>query len=282
MTTSGEAEPDRDAALLAEARGAARRAGAHLLASFRTGVEIELKGRNDLVSALDRESEELIVSALREGLGEIRVIGEEGGVTGPLSDEEWIIDPLDGTANYLHGHPCWSVSIACLRNGVPVVGVVYEPLADNLFSAVRGQGAFWNDDSIAVSRTTSMSEAFLATGFPFRAHPALDLYLGIFRRVFLGVRGIRRCGSAALDLAHVAAGVYDGFFEFRLSKWDVAAGIVLIEEAGGVVSDLDGGGEVLTSGNIVAGAPQIHSELRSWVAEDASEALLEELCPLSH
>ena len=280
-TSEGDVDHGRDSVLLDVAQGAARRAGRHLLDSFRTGVEIELKGRNDLVSALDRDSEALIIDALQNQLGEVRVIGEEGGVVGPESDEEWVIDPLDGTANYLHGHPCWSVSIACLRRGRPSVGVVYEPLADNLFSAVLGRGADWNGDPISVGRPESMDEAFLATGFPFRAHPALDVYLKIFRRVFLGVRGIRRCGSAALDLAHVAAGIYDGFFEFRLSMWDIAAGIVLIEEAGGVVSDLDGGHQMLRSGNIVAGAPSVHAELRAWVAEEASEELLAQLCPLA-
>jgi myo-inositol-1(or 4)-monophosphatase len=191
-----------------------------------------------------------------------------------------VIDPLDGTSNFLQGLPLFCTSVACCREGRPVAGVIVEPLTGAVYSAVRGGGAFRDGERLAVSDQPGLDGAFLATGFPFRALAALDLYLAAFREVFLHARAIRRCGSAALDLAWTAAGIFDGFFEFRLSPWDLAAGALLVEEAGGRVSDLDGGSDYWTGGNVVAGNPAVWRELRAAVARHADEARLNEADPV--
>ena len=266
---------------------AAAEAGAEVLCHYfeaiRNGtssLRIEEKARNDLVSRADRESEELIVERIQRDFPDHSFLAEEGGTRGPESELQWIIDPLDGTANFLQGLPIWSISIACRHRGELVLGVVLEPLGGSLFSAALGEEATWNDRPLTVSNNPDPARAFLATGFPFRAHPALDLFLAVFRDVFMEVRAIRRCGSAALDLAHVAAGIYDGFFEFRLSTWDVAAGAFLVRQAGGLVTDLDGGEGFLRSGNIVAGTPVLQPRLLEWVRRHADEAMLDRLVPL--
>ena len=245
------------------------------------GLEIEIKSKNDLVSRADRESEQAIVAALLGRFPDHKVLGEEGGWRGARGEWEWIVDPLDGTANYLQGLPIWSISIACRHRDRLVVGVVYDPCGNQMFAAADGLGATRNGLPMRVAQNASPSDAFVSTGFPFRARAALDPFLAVFRRTFLGVRAIRRCGSAALDLANTAAGVYDAFFEFRLSPWDVAAGTVLIEQAGGVVSDIDGGDDFLRSGNIVAGSEVMHAQLCQWIAEITSQAEILELVPIT-
>ena len=287
-------DPDHLSAVAADA---ARAGGAVLRRLFGAdALDVRRKGQNDFVTRADDESEEAVVGVIRNAFPEHAILAEESGAFGGpargTAEVEWIIDPLDGTTNFLQGLPVWCVSVACRRCAEPaapgagaesgasdelLAGAVYEPLGDRLFSAVRGGGATLDGAPIRVSERPGLDGAFLSTGYPFRAHAALDLYLRAFREVFHSARAIRRCGAAALDLAFTAAGVYDGFFELRLSPWDVAAGVLLIREAGGTVSDLDGGDLVLTRGNLVAGAPGVQRELRRAVARHADEATLQEL-----
>jgi myo-inositol-1(or 4)-monophosphatase len=268
--------------LLETAVLAARAGGEVLLRHFRGGdLDVRLKAENDYVTRADRESEAAIAALIRDRHPGDHLLGEEGGAhAGGRGVRQWLIDPLDGTTNFLHGLPVFSVSVACREAGELVAGVVLDPLADNLFTATRGAGAHWNGRPMRVSTRAGLRAAFLATGYPFRAQAALDVYLDIFREIFQHTGAIRRCGSAALDLAYTAAGIYDGFFEFRLSPWDLAAGVLLIQEAGGMVSDLDGGARFLESGNLLAGGPQVWPALRAAVARHASEARLQELVPV--
>ena len=268
--------------LLETAVLAARAGGEVLLRHFGSGdLEVRLKAQNDYVTRADRESEAAIAELIRARHPGDHVLGEEGGAhAGGRGERQWLIDPLDGTTNFLHGLPVFAVSVACREAGELVAGVVLDPLADNLFTAAHGAGAHWNGRPMRVSARAGLQAAFLATGYPFRAQAALGVYLDIFREIFQHTGAIRRCGSAALDLAYTAAGIYDGFFEFRLSPWDLAAGVLLIQEAGGVVSDLDGGNRFLASGNLLAGGPQVWPALRAAVARHASEAKLQELVPV--
>ena len=279
---------DTPAALLATAREAAVAGGRVLLRYFRDeGLEISRKAENDFVTQADHESEEAVVAVIRRRHPEHRILAEEGGqrVAGS-SDEtdaattpEWLIDPLDGTTNFLQGLPVFCTSVACRLGGRVLAGVVLDPLRDDLYAAARGGGTTLNGHPVSVSDRPGMDGAFLATGYPFKAKPALDTYLAVFRDAFGQARSIRRCGAAALDLAHTAAGIYDGFFEFRLSPWDIGAGVLLVEEAGGRVSDLDGGDDYFRSGNVIAGAPGVHRELQALVARHAGEARIDELVP---
>ncbi|MEE2777039.1 MAG: inositol monophosphatase family protein [Acidobacteriota bacterium] len=265
--------------IIAVAIEAARRGGEVLERYFGDVTLVaEDKAQNDYVSRADRESEDAVVGAIRSAFPGHTVLGEEGGESvGEASSEyRWIVDPLDGTTNFLRGVPYFCVSIACQRRGETVAGVVLDPIRDDLFVASRGGGASRNGEPIQV-REQALKGAFLATGFPFKAHPALETYLAIFRDLFLETRAIRRCGAAALDLAYTARGVYDGFFEFRLQPWDLAAGALLIEEAGGAVSDLDGGDAYVDGGSLLAGTPEVVDGLRSVVARHTSEAHLESL-----
>lgn len=238
---------------------AARRAGDVLLSHWRrlSAGDVEEKAQNDFVSRADRESEAAIVETLLSRFPDDGIVGEEGARRASASGREWLVDPLDGTSNFIAGFPFWCVSIGARSNGRLVAGVVWDPLRQELYAAESGAGAFRNGRPLRVAARESARGAFLATGFPFRAHDELDAYLAIFRSLFLEARAIRRAGSAALDLAHVAAGVFDGFFEFRLSPWDIAAGAVLIEEAGGIVRDFDGGSGYLESGDVAAGSPGV-------------------------
>lgn len=266
--------------LLAAATDAARAGGAVLRRLFGTStLDVRRKGANDFVTRADHESERAVVGVIRERFGDHAILAEEAGALVGSSDYEWVIDPLDGTTNFLQGLPVWCVSVACHRGGDLLAGAVYEPLSDRMFAAAKGQGATLDGAPMTVSDRAGLDGAFLATGYPFRAHAALDAYLGAFRDVFRRCRAIRRCGAAALDLAFTAAGVYDGFFEFRLSPWDIAAGVLLIREAGGVVTDLDGGERFLERGNLVAGARGVQEELRQTVARHADEAALARLTP---
>ncbi len=260
----------------------AARAGAEVLRRYfrSSDLEVSNKGRHDLVSQADYESEEQIVATIRRRYPDHRILAEEGGASAGDSEFEWLIDPLDGTANFVHGLPVFCISIACRHRRQVVAATVLEPIGDNLFSAARGSGARWNGREMRVSSRRGLDEAFLATGFPFRARGALDAYLDIFRDVFLEVSSVRRCGAAALDLAYTAAGVYDGFFEFRLSPWDFAAGALLIEESGGLVTDLDGGDGYFTGGSLVAGPPGLHAELLRVVRRHVDEERLTALAPL--
>jgi len=281
--------------LLPVAVDAARAGGDVLQGLFgAAALDVRRKGENDFVTRADHESEDAVVGVIRDAFPGHAILAEERGAldgAGPGGAElEWIIDPLDGTTNFLQGLPVWCVSVACRRRprdgaegssagkqGELLAGAVYEPLGDRLFAAARGAGTTLNGAPVRVSDRPGLDGAFLSTGYPFRAHAALDAYLAAFREVFRQARAIRRCGAAALDLAFTAAGVYDGFFEFRLAPWDVAAGVLLIREAGGVVTDLDGGDRFLAEGNLVAGAPGVQRALRQAVARHADEAALARL-----
>jgi myo-inositol-1(or 4)-monophosphatase len=261
-----------------EAAIEAARAGAAVLLEHweRLGKEdADLKARNDWVSLADRDSERAIVSSLREKFPDDSILGEEGSKVQATSGRTWIIDPLDGTSNYLQHFPVWSVSIGLKADDEIVAGVIYEPLRDLEFTAERGGGAFRNGRRMRVSSQAAVEGAFLATGFPFRAQQYVAVYCSIFQDVISVTKGVRRAGSAALDLAYTADGVFDGFFELHLAPWDVAAGSLMITEAGGVVSDFSGGGRWLERGNIVGAPPGVHAELIAMINRYVSEERLD-------
>jgi myo-inositol-1(or 4)-monophosphatase len=263
---------------------AAAGAGAEVITRYFRGADLEVrrKGENDFVTQADKESEAAILAEIRRGFPDHRILAEEGGGAdaGAGSEYEWLIDPLDGTTNFLQGLPVYCVSVACRRGDQLLAAVVHDPEGGNVFTATSGGGAFWNGRRMEVSGRPGLHEAFLATGYPFRALSTLDRYLGIFRDVFQQAKAIRRCGSAALDLAYTAAGVYDGFFEFRLSPWDIGAGVLLVREAGGTVTDLDGGDRFFHSGNVIAGGSAVQRELLAIAGRHASEAEIDRLNPL--
>ena len=244
---------------------AARESGRILLRrmSTLTRSQIRKKGKYDWVTDVDQASEERILRIIRKAFPSHSVKAEESAPTEGSGPFQWLIDPLDGTVNYMHRFPMFSVSIALAKKGVLEVGVVYDPMRQELLTARRGHGAWLNGKRIRVSPCSTFEESMLATGFPFRAKGYMDLYLSSFRRVFLETGSIRRAGSAALDLACVACGRMDGFWEMALSPWDVAAGALLIQEAGGKVSDFFGGPDYLEGGHILAGTPGIHRKMVS-------------------
>lgn len=241
---------------------AARQAGRVLLRYYERTEQLTVqdKGRNDFVSEVDRSAETAIVKELRSKYPSHAILAEEGGRQGG-SDTVWIIDPLDGTTNYLHGFPQFAVSIGLQSRGKLELGVVYNPLSEEMFTAARGQGAHLNDRRLRVANRTGLDGALIGTGFPYRDQHRLDRYLGMLKVVMQQAAGIRRPGSASLDLAFVAAGRTDGFWELGLSPWDMAAGALLISEAGGTATDLAGGGRFLETGNIVAANLKVHRAL---------------------
>ena len=224
-------------------------------------LTVQSKSPNDFVTEVDRAAEQAIIEVLRDAFPGHGILAEESGESGPESEYTWIIDPLDGTTNFIHGMPQYAVSIAQTKNGVLEHAVVYDPNTNEMFTASRGAGAFLNDRRIRVSRRTRLNEALIGTGFPFRQFDHVDAYLGMFKELTQKTAGIRRPGAASLDLAYVAAGRFDGFWEMGLSPWDMAAGVLLIQEAGGLVSDLSGEANYLTTGNLVAGTPKIFGQL---------------------
>jgi myo-inositol-1(or 4)-monophosphatase len=238
--------------------------------------DADLKARNDWVSAADRESETAVMAAIREHCPDDGFLGEESGRTGDRqAARTWVIDPLDGTSNYLQHFPVWCVSIALRENGETTTGVIYEPLRDLFFTAQRGAGAFRNGERMHVSTHDAVEGSFLATGFPFRAQEYVETYVRIFTDVIRVSKGVRRAGSAALDLAYTAAGIFDGFFEMHLAAWDVAAGSLLVTEAGGVVTDFSGGQRWLDRGNIVGATPRVHAELMQIIGRHVTEEQLD-------
>ncbi len=239
---------------------ASERAAEVLLDYFGRVREVELKARNDYVTEADKQSEMIIIKTIREVFSQHTIVAEEsGGFTGE-GDWKWYVDPLDGTKNFIHGLPMFCVSIGIEYKGQLVGAVINSPILSEVFVAERGEGAYCNGQRLRVSKR-KFSEALIATGFPFRGKEYLDSYLSCFKDVFLKVSGLRRCGSAALDLAYTAKGVFDGFWEMSLKPWDIAAGALLIEEAGGVVSDFLGQDNYLESGNIVGASPETYREL---------------------
>ncbi len=230
-------------------------------------LKVEAKRQNDFVTEVDRAAEAAIIGVLREAYPNHAILAEESGITKGAQEEfVWIIDPLDGTTNFIHGVPQFAVSIGLKHKGVVTQGVVYDPAKNELFTATRGAGAFLNDKRIRVAKRDRIGDALIGTGFPFSKLELLDRYIAMFRKVTPNCAGIRRPGAAALDLAYVAAGRFDGFWEMGLSPWDIAAGSLLIQESGGLVSDFSGEGSFLESGGVVAGSPKVFAQLLALIA----------------
>jgi len=241
---------------------AARKASIILLKSYGKikPSQIRYKSVNDLVTHVDHASQNAIMGILNHAFPDYGVHAEEAGLL-RVAKRMWIIDPLDGTVNYIHRFPFFCISIAMIEDGVIQCGLIYDPIHKESFWASRGEGAYLNRRRILVSKTRSLSKAFLVTGFPFRAKSYFEPYHQSFRKIFYSSMGIRRAGSAALDLAYTACGRTDGFWEFGLKIWDIAAGVLLIEEAGGSVSDFRGLDRYLSTGDIVAGNRLVQKSL---------------------
>ena len=249
---------------------AARRAGALLLEHQRRGVTVEHKSPREIVTRADRDAQDAIRELLREARPDDAILAEEGLDLAGVGGRRWIVDPLDGTNNFAHGIPCYCVSIGLAEDDVPSVGVVYDPTRDECFAAATGEGSTLNGAPIHVRSNADLAEAILATGFPY------DLVgtrrnVAHFAAFATRTRGLRRLGSAALDLAYVAAGRFDGFWELMLRPWDMTAGAVLVAEAGGSVTDVNGAPWRTTMDSILVANPQLHMAMRQVLAESRSE-----------
>ena len=249
---------------------AARAAGAII---NRAALDLEVikvgrKGPNDYVSEVDRAAEQAIIDTLLEAYPSHGILAEESGRERGRATSEytWIIDPLDGTTNFLHGLPVYAVSIALAHRGVVQQGVVYDPTRNDLYYASRGRGAFCNDRRLRVSKRTRLADALVGTGFPFRRGDNFKRYLQMFEAVMQSCAGVRRPGAAALDLCYVAAGYYDGFFENGLAPWDIAAGSLMITEAGGLIGNYTGEADFLYQREVVAGTPKVYGQLVQLLA----------------
>jgi len=260
--------------ILATARAAAAEAAAihhRHLRSFGAEAWAE-KGWADFVTHVDREAEAAIVARIRADFPAHAVLAEEASTApgapagAPTGEWLWVVDPLDGTTNYLHAYPMYAVSIAVLQRGQPVVGVVRNTASEEEWYATRGGGAFWNGAPVCVSAIERLELSLIGTGFPFKVQHFIPEYLGQLGAVLRTTSGVRRAGAAAVDLCHVAMGALDGFWELSLAPWDVAAGVLMIREAGGVVTRLDGSPDVIGPGSILAGNPQIHAALGATLA----------------
>lgn len=247
---------------------AARQAGDIIIRSANSidTVKITVKSNNDFASEVDQQAEQEIIDTLLAYYPDHGILAEERGAINEGAEYTWIIDPLDGTTNYLHGFPHYAVSIALKHEGKIEQAVIYDPVRQDLFTASRGQGAAYNGRRIRVTKQRKLQGAFLGTGFPFKNNANIEPYLDIFRDIFSTTSGVRRAGAASLDLAYVAAGKLDGFFEIGLKPWDFAAGLLLIQEAGGLVTDFNDQHGYFESGNIVCGNPKIHRILLDKIA----------------
>jgi len=254
---------------------AARRGGSILLRHLNRldKLRVEKKGHNDFVSDADRAAEDAVIEVIQKHYPDHAILAEESGVQGD-SDTVWIIDPLDGTTNFLHGFPQFCVSVAVKVNGRVEAGAIYDPMRQELFAASRGNGATLDDRKIRVSGRTELEHALVGTGFPFRQQD-MDMgpYLAMLGKVVRNTSGVRRPGAAALDLCYVAAGRLDAFWETGLKAWDLAAGSLIIREAGGIVSALDGGEDYLDAGHILCGTPKIYAGLARLCAHDIKAIL---------
>ncbi|NNF51135.1 MAG: inositol monophosphatase [Gammaproteobacteria bacterium] len=253
---------------------AARRAG-DLIMRYRNRVhnlKVTSKGRNDFVTEIDQQAEAAIIDTISKTYPAHGFLGEESGRQGN-TEAYWIIDPLDGTTNYLHDFPMFCVSLGFCMRGVMEHAVIYDPMSQELFTATRGEGAQVDGRKIRVSNRHGLDGALIGTGFPYSTLTHLDAYMGMFKDVLSQTAGIRRAGSAALDLAYVAAGRLDGFWEAGLKSWDMAAGTLMIREAGGLVTSLSGSDSYMESGNIVAGTPKVHGELLKLLSPHLNEEL---------
>ena len=225
-------------------------------------IKVETKQRNDFVTEVDRAAEAAAIDELRRAYPDHAILAEESGMAKAVRMEYcWIIDPLDGTTNFIHGVPQYCVSIGLKHKDVITQAVVFDPVKNELFTATRGAGAYLNDKRIRVSKRDKLADSLIGTGFPFRDGSGLDRYMDTFKAVTLACAGIRRPGAAALDLAYVAASRFDGFWETGLSPWDIAAGSLLVQEAGGLISDLKGENQYLENGEVVAGNAKVFAQL---------------------
>ncbi len=237
-------------------------------------INVTPKGRNDFVSDVDRQAEREIVNILQRAYPTHAVLGEEEGFQGAASSEfVWVIDPLDGTTNFLHGFPQFAVSIALFYRGKVEKGVIYDPIKQELFTGARGAGASLNNRRLRVTRKKGITGALLGTGIPFKDQSFIDAYLAMLKSLLKDAAGIRRAGSAALDLAYVAAGRFDGFWEIGLQKWDMAAGVLLVQEAGGIVTDIEGGDRYFETGSIIAGTPKVHAAMQELIEPHLTQQL---------
>jgi myo-inositol-1(or 4)-monophosphatase len=254
------------ASYLETATGIAREAGALLARLYERRIGYELKGDFDLVTEADRASERLVVERLRSHFPQHGIVAEEGGGHESRSEYRWYVDPLDGTTNFAHGYPAFNVTLALEQAGRMIAGVVYDPIREELFAAERGSGAYLNNRRIRVTPSTRLQDSLLATGFPsFKRHQNVNVHF--FHQVAMVTHGVRRSGSAAIDLAYVAAGRLDGFWEFGLNPWDLAAGTLLIEEAGGRCTDMCGQPMEVRGRHLTATNGLIHDELIGLFAE---------------
>jgi len=246
---------------------AARSAGNIIVRSMEhiDRLSITVKAQNDFVTEVDRAAENEIIRTLHKAYPNHGILAEESGWQAGDDENIWIIDPLDGTTNFLHGFPQFAVSIALQHRGRIEQAVIYDPLRQELFTASHGRGALLNERRIRVSSKRDLEGALLGTGFPFKQQQYLDMYMETFKALFPMTAGIRRAGSAALDLAYVAAGRLDGFWEIGLQKWDMAAGALLIQEAGGFVSDFSGDSDYMNTGNVVAANPKLIKSLLTTI-----------------
>ncbi len=251
--------------MLTTAVKAARRAGNIINRGARDLdlLKVSSKGPKDFVSEIDHAAEAAIVQTLLGAYPDHAILAEEGTAKGKneQADHVWVIDPLDGTTNFLHGFPQYCVSIGLMHRGVVTQGVIYDPVRNDLFTASRGRGAFLNDRRIRVSKRQHLRDCLIGTGFPFRDGSYLETYLAMMREMVTQTAGLRRPGATALDLAYVAAGCYDGFFEVGLNPWDVAAGSLLVLEAGGLIGDLTGEGDYLHGGQVIAANPRVFAQM---------------------
>lgn len=238
-------------------------------------LRIDVKQQSDYVTEVDRAAEAAILDVLRDAYPTHGILAEESGLAGTRadSDYQWIIDPLDGTTNFIHGLPQYAISIGLAHKGVMTHGVVYDPNRNELFTASKGGGAFMNDKRIRVAKRVKLDEGLIGTGFPYRVFEHIDAYLAIFRDVAQRTAGMRRPGAASLDLAWVACGRLDAFWEIGLAPWDMAAGSLLITEAGGLIGDLSGEANYLKTGNIVGGNPKMFSQMLQLIAPHLSAKL---------
>jgi myo-inositol-1(or 4)-monophosphatase len=255
----------------------AARAAGDLISRYADRVDslkVSAKGRNDFVSEVDRQAEREIVSILHKSFPSHGFLGEEGGRQGIARGEYvWVIDPLDGTTNFLHGFPQYCVSIALLHKGRPECGVIYDPLRQELFTAKRGGGATLESRRLRITKQSTFKGALLGTGFPFKDQRHNDAYFGTLRDLMKDTAGIRRAGSAALDLAYVACGRLDGFWEIGLMPWDMAAGVLLVQEAGGMVTDFENGERIFETGNVIAANPKLHALMYEAIKPHVTDAL---------
>lgn len=231
-------------------------------------IEVRDKGGNNFVSQTDFECENKIIGLLKKAYPHHAVLCEESGLTGPEDSEyRWIVDPIDGTTNFIHGIPHFAVSLALMKNKVPVVGVIYDPCKNELFTAIQGKGAVLNQRRIRVSDRDSLDGALLGTGIPYSADRDIATSLRVLESLIPGTAGVRRAGAASLDLAYVAASRLDGFWEFQLKPWDIAAGALMVLESGGIVRDTDGRTDYMQSGNILAANPGLAKKMLAKIGQ---------------